>query len=144
MSKVRDNTNAPATNAFKLPREMQPLATDQGTAGTDTGTFTGIALAATMTKITINGVTQDITAIPLADGTGLAINPEFEGLAQAAIADALNANAAQEYIENDNITVALTIVDATPDTFTVAITQRGRGTVTSVYIGGATKTLSRA
>ena len=140
MSYLRLNPDAGDNQTLNVPKFASVSAMPTRTVGTDAGTFTGLALSATLSKVAINGGTAvDITPIALADGTGLAINPAFAAAAQRAIAAEM---IAAGYTDIDNLTVGIAIVDATPDTFTVTITHTGEATLTSVYIG-ATKTLTR-
>jgi len=140
MSYLRLNPDAGDNQTLNVPKFASVSAMPTRTTGTDAGTFTGLALAATLSKVAIDGgAAVDITPIALADGTGLAINPAFAAAAQRAIAEVM---IAAGYTDIDNLTVAIAIVDATPDTFTVTITHTGEATLTSVYIG-ADKTLTR-
>jgi len=140
MSYLRLNPDAGDNQTLNVPKFASVSAMPTRTVGTDAGTFTGLALAAEMTKVSINGAANvDITAIPL--GVGGAINPAFKAAAQRAIAAEM---IAAGYTDIDNLAVGISLDTApTPDTFTVTISQTGEATLTSVYIGGATKTLTR-
>ena len=123
----RANPSAADTNVMTLP------TTETTTKSKSTVTVTGLNLdgSATLSSATIGGVVTAITPVAI-----LTSSTENEGLWQKALGAALFANG---YIQNDDISVKFTLVDASPDTYTVTVTIVAEVAVSSLTIGGTAR-----